>query len=112
MQADSVLGYLKSGNNSGFDTIEEDFLKASLEFYKPEKSAGKSLQIGKNSKFVIPLDNFNSKNLLTEFWLKLNEPNTQILKITNVNNSEPVFNISTNSFQILTVNSNLSQQED
>ncbi len=111
MNADSVVGYLENDDENGFTKTEGQLSKTSLKYYKPEKSAGKSLLIGKNSFFRIPLNSFSSNNLLTEFWIKLNESGTQIIKVNNKSNAQTIFNISTNAFQTLSVTSGIAVQK-
>lgn len=98
----NVLGYLNSSKNSNL--IEEN-----LSFYKPQKTAERSLLFGSNSslKYEIKISD-SDKNFLVDFWLKPNEPDEDILKIKKGNSD---FDISTNIFQVISCFSKNNHQE-
>ena len=102
---DTVFGYLESAS----DNIPEDTLRfrgIPLNFYKPQRFAGNSLQLNPGSEFSItPNVSENTENLLTEFWIKLNNKKTDFLNIINKQTGETLWKISTNQFQMIMFNS-------
>lgn len=99
-----VLGYLRSEKNNNSNLIEEK-----LSFYKPQKTAERSLLLSNNSslKYEIKIPD-TDKNFLAEFWLKLNDSGAEVLKIKKGNSD---FNISTNIFQVISCFSKNNHQE-
>ncbi len=102
---DNILGYLQSSPLSeSEDTLR--FSTVSLKFYKPQRFAGNSLQLTPGSEFTITPDvNDENKNLLTEFWIKLNNKQTDFLRIIDKQTGEILWKISTNQFQMITLDS-------
>ena len=101
---DAVLGYLQSSSLNAADTLR--FSGVSLNFYKPQRFAGNSLQMPPGSEFSLtPNMNEKTDKLLTEFWIKLNNKQTDFLNIINKQTGETLWRISTNQFQMVTFNS-------
>ncbi len=101
---DAILGYLQSSSLNTTDTLR--FSGVSLNFYKPQRFAGNSLQMPPGSEFSLtPNMNEKTDNLLTEFWIKLNNKQTDFLNIINKQTGETLWRISTNQFQMVTFNS-------
>ncbi len=103
-----ILGLLKSGGN---DRLDDNFITANLEFYKPQKSAGKSLLFENGSSLNFSLQKINSENLLTEFWINLDNPDITFLQVFAKNYSDFQYTFSTNNYQMFilkAVNKNLS----
>ncbi len=104
-----ILGYINSKIKDS--TINEsDYLTVPTEFYKVQRVAGKALNFTHNAYLDFSINNTESENLLTEFWVKLNNPEEQILKIKNKNLPDFQYSISTNSFQILSAESKSGSQ--
>ena len=98
---DKIVGTL--GNNNFMDNIEDQFITSQLKFYQPLKNAGKCLRFVKDSQFQVSLKNVSAKNLLTEFWMKLDSPGSRIFKISSIKNSNLSYSLSVNAFQMLVV---------
>ena len=100
-----ILSYLQSTPfTASEDTLR--FSNVSLKFYKPQRFAGNSLQFIPGSEFSLtPEMNETTENLLTEFWIKLKNKQTDFLSIINKQTSETLWKISTNQFQMLTFDS-------
>jgi hypothetical protein len=95
-------GYIKSSKNFN----AEDTLRYSpihLKFYKPQRFAENSVQLISGSELNIALIDQDVKNLLTEFWIKINNKQTDFLKIINKQSGGMLFNISTNQFQMINI---------
>ncbi len=101
-KGDDVLGYF---NNDKYEDDAPSPVKINVNFYTPQKNAGKAMLFGKNSSFSVLTEGFATENLLSEFWLKLNDTSTTFLKIQNRLSGNTQFRLSTNSFQMLSVNS-------
>ena len=104
-----ILGYI---NSKIIDRPiqESDYLKVPVEFYKVQRVAGKALNFTHNAYLDFSFNDVQSKNMLTEFWVKLNNADEQILKIKDKNLPEFQYSISTNSFQILSAESKSGSQ--
>jgi len=105
---DLTLGYLKTGIEEE-RSPENKFLTVNLKFYKPQKIAGRSVQLNKNSSLKILPHGINTKNLLSEFWIKFNESDLSFLRINNQKKSETEFELFVNSFQMLSIESEKSE---
>ena len=104
-----IIGYINSKTVN--DPIREsDYLKVPLEFYKVQRVAGKALDFTHNAYLDFSLNEATSENLLTEFWVKLNNSEEQLLKIKDKNVPEFQYSISTNSFQVLSAESKSGSQ--
>ena len=104
-----ILGYI----NSKIKTVtikESDYLTVPIEFYKVQRVQEKHLNFTHNAYLDFSFNETESENLLTEFWVKLNNPEEQILKIKNKILPEFQYSISTNSFQILSAESKSGSQ--
>jgi hypothetical protein len=96
---DKILGYLASSPET------ENTINTNLSFFRSQKSAGRAVQVTKQSSLeVVPVE-LNVQNLLAEFWVKLNDPYLTILKIYNLKDPDISLNLGTNEFQMLSVNS-------
>jgi Secretion system C-terminal sorting domain len=104
-----VLGYINSKIKDRAIN-ESDYLTVPLEFYKVQRVAGRALNFTHNAYLDFSFSNIKSENLLTEFWIKLNNPEEQMLKIKNKNLPEFQYSLSTNSFQILSAESKSGSQ--
>ena len=104
-----TLGYINSRVKDR-QIKESDFLTVPVEFYNVQRVAGKALYFIHNAYMDFSFNNIESQNLLTEFWIKLNDPEEQILKIKNKTLPEFQYSISTNSSQILSVDSKSGSQ--
>jgi hypothetical protein len=99
-----VLGYInpKIKNRA---IQEADYLAVPVKFYNVQKVSGKAMQFTNNAYLDFSLPEINSESLLTEFWIKLNDPEEEILNIRNKVLPDFHYSISTNSFQILSADS-------
>ncbi len=102
---EKTLGYLHYPQFvASEDTLR--FSSIPLKFYKPQKFAGNSLQLSPGSEFSItPQVDGVAGNLLAEFWVKFNNKNTNFLNIINRQTNETIWKISTNQFQMITLDS-------
>ncbi len=99
---DKVIGLLNSNENNNLD---ENFITANLKFYLPQKSAGKSVLFEDNSYLNFSFQKIQSKNLLTEFWAKLSNPQLDFVQISAKNNSIFQYGLSINHYQMLVMQS-------
>ena len=104
-----VFGYINSKIKDR-QILESDYLTVPIEFYKVQRIAGKAFQFTHNAYMDFSLNEVESENLLTEFWIKINDPEEQVLKIRNKVLPEFQYSLSTNSFQILSVDSKSGSQ--
>ena len=104
-----ILGYINS-KTVNEPIRESDYLKVPLEFYKVQRVAGKALNFTRNAYLDFSLNEATSENLLTEFWVKLNNSEEQLLKIKDKNVPEFQYSISTNSLQVLSAESKSGSQ--
>lgn len=102
---DEIIAHLHESETNGYN-----FIDVSIEFYKPQKTAEKSLQFSEQVKFELEVVKNFTNNLLIDFWIKINEPETPFLKILHTNYGQPIFELSTNQFQMLSVNSKMQNQ--
>jgi hypothetical protein len=97
-----VVGLLNSNESND---LEENIITANIRFYKPQKSAGKSVLFENNSYLNFSLQKIQSKNLLTEFWAKLSNPQLDFVQISAKNNSIFQYGLSINHYQMLVMQS-------
>jgi hypothetical protein len=102
---DSTIGYLHKDNNR-IENDDENLITADLKFYKPQKTAGTSLLLNKDSFLHLSLKNYNVRNLLLEFWIKIDEGGVNLLKIHYAENKSEEYFLSVNTFQMMSVISN------
>ncbi len=95
-------GYIQSNFDSD-DSFR--FTSIPLNFYKPQKYAGNAAYLNSGSELNINLTDIDVGTFLTEFWIKLNNNETEFLKIFNKESNRNLFIISTNPFQMLTIKS-------
>ncbi len=104
-----TFGYLSRRNGSLQKNIdsslvdENKLIPVELNFYKPQKSAGKSLKIENEASLDFPLPEFQKDKLLFEFWFKTSNRNFDFLNIINNETQQGEFKLSINSFQMLNV---------
>ncbi len=99
-----TAGYIQSpGNINAEDTLR--LSKITLKFYKTQRFADNSISIGPGADFSVTPNNKEAGNLLTEFWLRVNNKETGFLKIINHQSGEVLFDISTNPYQMITIKS-------
>ncbi len=95
-------GYIQSNYNlMADDTLK--FVSADLKFYKPQRFAENSIQLIRGSALNIMPGWDDVNNLLTEFWIKLNNKQTDFLEIINKLSEEKLIDISTNPFQMVEI---------
>ncbi len=102
VRGDTVLGSLVNGN---LYDLESNFIPVNLNFYKPQKDAGKSLLLGKGSLLSFSMKNLSANNLLIEFWAKFNGVQNSFLNITSKSNTDFNYSLSVTPFQMLVVDS-------
>ena len=100
-KGNKIVGSLVPGSNN--NNLESNFIPVNLNFYKPQKNAGKSLQFSKGSFVKFKMNNISVNNLLTEFWIKFNGIQKSFLQLTSRNNSDFNYTLSLNPFQMLLV---------
>jgi hypothetical protein len=106
MKGDSVLAYL----NVAKDETDENFIAANINFYEPQKAADKALLFNEDSFLKFSVQKKLENNLLVEFWLKLNDPGIDFLKIYRDGFLQPGYKLSTNKFQMISDSSDLWSQ--
>ncbi len=96
-----ITGYLQvPALTSPEDSL--DFSTIPLKFYKPQRFAGNSIQLVSGSELSLKPDiNAETKNLLTEFWIKLNNKQIDFLSIAEKQTGETLCKVSTNQFQMI-----------
>lgn len=78
-------------------------LKGSLSFYRPQRTAGKSITFEEKGMMVITLpENINS-NILLDFWLKVQENDISFLKLFNSLTGSKRYEVSISKNQLLGV---------
>ncbi len=110
MKEDSVLGYIRPKGSSAVEG-DEDYIGANLNFYKPQKNAGRSLLFPGNSSLKFSGKDFESQNLLTEFWIKMSSGQMQFLTIKSKSDQNFQMALSTNAYQMLNIKSSSGRQE-
>ena len=100
--SEKILGYLKK-NTENDSSDEIKFIPIRLNFYKPQKSAGKCLKMDANSNMDFTLPDFKNDKLLFEFWFKTSNSNFDFLNIINNETQKGEFKLSINAFQMLNV---------
>jgi hypothetical protein len=103
LKDDEVIAYLGDGER-------DNFLTANIDFYKPQKTAEKAAQFIGQSKFEFDIVKNFSNSLLLDFWIRINDPEINFLKIMHKDFVQPVFEMSTNRFQMLSVSSTMQNQ--
>lgn len=98
MDSSKVLGLLG-------DEEKDNIISAHLNFFKPQKNAGKALQLKNNSLFSVWFPDLNSDSLLAEFWLKTSGLPFNFLTVKSRLNLQEEFYFSTNDFQMFSVQS-------
>jgi hypothetical protein len=91
--------------------MDYDFLTADINFYKPQKIADNSILFDGPSSLNVSLKEDYADDLACEFWLRLNDPEISFLKILNKETSLAEYELSTNSFQTLSVSSAQNEQK-
>ena len=104
-----VLGYINSKIKSR-PIKESEYLMVPVKFYNVQRVAGKALFFSRNAYMDFSFNDIKSDNLLTEFWIKLDNPEEQVLKIRDKLIPEFQYTLSTNSFQILSADSKSGSQ--
>ena len=99
---EKTLGYLQKNADSS-STNEDKFIPVNLDFYKPQKSAGKCLKIENEASLDFPLPEFQKDKLLFEFWFKTSNKDFDFLNIINNETQQGEFKLSINAFQMLNV---------
>ncbi len=99
---ENTLGYLQKNADSS-STNEDKFIPVNLDFYKPQKSAGKCLKIENEASLDFPLPEFQKDKLLFEFWFKTSGKDFDFLNIINNETQQGEFKLSINAFQMLNV---------
>ncbi len=98
-KGNKVLGYLKSRENQ--DPLN-NFIDVNLNFYRPQRNAGRALLLNNNSILELNLTADNVNQLLTEFWFR-GGLNNSVLKIINKKTGEADFDININRYQMISV---------
>lgn len=97
-----TLGHLKNTDEFLIQkTIEPFFTRINLNFYKPQKYAGRSLQLNTGSFLEIKIPEFNSKYLSGDFWIRINNADMNIFSIISEHQSTKILELNYNSFCML-----------
>jgi Secretion system C-terminal sorting domain len=98
-----ISGYIQPLDD--FNDLDDSlkFSSVQLKFYKPPKFSENALLINPGAELSIALNETNTNNLLTEFWIKVNKTQTEFLKVINKQTNSTLFSIATNPFQMVTV---------
>ncbi|HSD62398.1 MAG TPA: T9SS type A sorting domain-containing protein [Ignavibacteriaceae bacterium] len=98
------IGYIQSSDNlSSSDSLASTSIP--LEFYKSQKYAVNAAYFNPGSELNINLTDVDINSLLAEFWIKLNNSNTDFLEIINKETNRTIFDVSTNTFQMVNIKS-------
>lgn len=106
-----VLGYMQSSQLS-IQSIKENIFKADFSFYKPSSISARALNLGFSSNVILPVVQKVNNNLYADFWLKVNDPAVNFLKIRNVKTNKVEYSLFTNQFQILSAKSDFHEQSN
>lgn len=98
-RGNKILGYLKSRENQ--DQLN-NFIGVNLNFYRPQRNAGRALLLNHNSMLELNLTADNVNQLLTEFWFR-GSLNNSVLKIINKKTGEADFDVNINRYQMVSV---------
>lgn len=98
------IGYIQPSDNlSSGDSL--GFISIPLDFYKSQKYAVNAAYFNPGSELNINFTDVDVNSLLTEFWIKLNNANTDFLEIINKETNRTIFDVSTNPFQMVNIKS-------
>lgn len=76
--------------------------KANLSFYKPFRSAGSAINLNTNSSFVLTFNKDRSyKNLLVEFWAKLNNYSSEFFNVFDLNTGDTLISLVNTPFKMV-----------
>ncbi len=98
-----IIGRINPDALNGF---ADEYIKAKLYFYKPQKNAGSALQFTGSSRLKISGLQTDAKNLLIDFWFKETGGSENIFSVGSLNDPNLSYSLSTNSFQMLSVTKN------
>ncbi len=74
------------------------FQPSVIKFYKTQPIAGRNLLLQENSKYSLKVEQQgNQSNLLAEFWVKMNNLNSDFFRIENTDTQQEYFTIGLNS---------------
>ena len=104
-----ILGYINPKIKKG-RIKESDYLSIPIRTYDVQRIAGSAINFADNSYMDFSLSDAKSENLLMEFWLKIDDNSEQVLKIENKILPQFRYSLSTNSFQVLSVDSRSGSQ--
>ncbi|QQS35002.1 MAG: T9SS type A sorting domain-containing protein [Ignavibacteriales bacterium] len=92
-----ILGYCTYSEDDLYqESVEPYYTELNLEFYKPQKLAGRSLQLSSESYLNIKMPEQNAKYLLLDFWLKLNNVDISILSLEDKRQQKNILELKYN----------------
>ena len=101
IQNGNIVGQL---NPDAEEDRENSYIRAKLNFYKPQKNAGSALQFTANSQLRISDIQTDTKDLLVDFWFKEIGGTENILTVKSAADPALSYSLATNTFQMLSVN--------
>lgn len=103
-------GYLFN-SDAAFDSGIPNYYRYKFTFYEPFKIADQCVKLVSNSSLSIPLKFKYKYKLFSEFWIKLEKSPLSFLQLKNISANRVEYQLSTNEFQILNVESNYNTQQ-
>jgi hypothetical protein len=107
-KGEEILGYLRRGDGS--KTFNEQLLISEINFFTPQRTAGRTLQFQTGAQFEFTAAAQNINDFFAEFWIKFSDPSLAFLKIKNPITKDEEFALSLNAFQMLIVESEYDQE--
>ena len=105
-----ISGYLFN-NDETFNSGIPNYYKYNLAFYEPFNIADHCARLISNSSLSIPLKVEYVHKLFSEFWVKLEKSPLSFLQIRNISANRVEYQLSTNEFHILSIESKYNSQQ-
>lgn len=87
-----------------FGSYEKAINKVNLNFYKPQKTPGKSILLKQDSEIKFSFnDKKETSNFLVEFWGRIDNPSDKFLSFINGSGKDTIVSININENKILSV---------
>lgn len=109
---DIVIAFCKSDNDEIYQQPEEPYFnEIELNFYKPQKYAGRSLQLNSGSYLDVYIPASEVNSLTIDFWMKLNNFDISALSLEYKNSRNKIIELKYNFYSMLFVENGYSQSE-
>ncbi len=111
-RGEEILAFCKSDDEEIYQQQNEPyFCEINLDFYKPQKYAGRSLQLNNGSFLELNIPASEVNFLTVEFWLKINNFDLELVSLEYKNSHNKIFELKYNLFAMLYVENLYSQPE-